>query len=143
MSLCLLVQLLLVIVFVLAFVGLSLARKWGPAKLHIRFGVMGAVLALPFIFWGSLFWLPSPAAGTPPVYTHGARWGSLFYYFGWPLTLIILATAEHVGDLDFLSSNYWWAVPLIDFLFVLQWIIWGQLIALTIRSVRDFLWGQQ
>jgi len=54
----------------------------------------------------------------------------LYLFFGYPLTRIINIFA-HPGGLN--DKDNWWALPLLNLLFLLQWIIWAQMIALIGR----------
>ena len=60
---------------------------------------------------------------------------ALYLLLGYPLTGIvnILATPSGLQD-----SDTWWALPLLNTLFVFQWIIWAQMIVLMGRACRLF-----
>ena len=57
----------------------------------------------------------------------------LFHYIGGPLTHIVYVFTSD-GLLE--TSDNWWALPLVDSLFVAQWIIWAQLIVLIARLLK-------
>jgi hypothetical protein len=56
----------------------------------------------------------------------------MVYSLGFPLTYIVLGFPSYAGRLLEDGDN-WWAIPLVDVLFVLQWVIWSQLLARLIR----------
>jgi len=60
----------------------------------------------------------------------------LYLFVGYPLTWIINIFANPNGLQD---GDNWWAVPLLDVLFLFQWIIWAQLIALAL-GLFHLLW---
>jgi hypothetical protein len=57
----------------------------------------------------------------------------LYLFFGYPLTQIINIFAKPSGPQD---SDNWWAVPLLNCLFIAQWVIWAQLIALIGKAFQ-------
>jgi|SRR5882724_5799307 len=108
-------------------------------SVHKRGALIAVGLALPFVSIATYLWLRALGEGI-----HSARAieiffvGDFIYSFGFPLTYIVLILPANAGKvLD--PSDYWWAIPSIDALFILQWIIWSQLIVLLIRLARRFL----
>ena len=55
----------------------------------------------------------------------------MIYMLGSPLTLIAVGPPLFAGRFLQYGDN-WWAIPLIDTLFLLQWVIWSQLISLIV-----------
>lgn len=106
---------------------------------HKRGAVIAVGLSLPFVGIATYFWLRALGEGI-----HSARAietffvGDFIYSFGFPLTYIVLILPANVGKV-LGPSDYWWAIPAIDALFILQWIIWSQLIILLIRLARRLL----
>lgn len=100
---------------------------------HKRGAVIAVGLALPFVGIATYFWLRALGEGI-----HSARAIELFfvgdfiYALGFPLTYIMLILPVDAGRV-LSPSDYWWAIPSIDALFIVQWIIWSQLIVLLIR----------
>jgi len=92
----------------------------------IRFSKRAAAIAflaaLPFVLLASFCWLRGPED------SEGYFFGdSIYLFLGAPLTLLV----RTISPLE--PADDWWAIPLMDFLFFLQWIIWAQLIALVGR----------
>ncbi len=104
-------------------------------RLHKGLLVVTVVLALPFLTFGSLVWI---TAATTNNAFRLYEIGDSAYSLGMPLTLAVLKFPTYAGR-GLQTSDHWWAIPLIDTLFVLQWIIWGQLSALVIRAFRTTL----
>ena len=134
MALVFLGGILLIIVAVAWFV--SRYGNLEPAMLRKLLVVLAVVLALPFISCGSLFWMNAPSMEEDRLYLQAEGWGGLAYGLGMPLTLIVLIPMEN-AERGLTTGNCWWVIPLIDLLFVLQWVIWGQLLALGIRWLRS------
>jgi len=90
-------------------------------------------MALPFILLESFMWLTAPSldpVGRMEVY--GCS-DPMYHYLGGPLTHIVYVFTTD-GLLQ--TSDNWWALPLVDSLFVAQWIIWAQLIVIVARVVK-------
>lgn len=68
--------------------------------------------------------LTSNVIAKDDFYTYG---DAIYFYFGYPLPRLLLI---FVGQHGLRDGDIWWAVPVLDALFVIQWIIWAQLIAL-------------
>ncbi len=60
--------------------------------------------------------------------------GDMIFLMGAPLTQIVLKFPTYAGRY-LQKTDDWWAIPSIILLFVLQWIIWSQAIALLIRGL--------
>lgn len=133
----------------LSFIGCGLvaAVLWICAVLGIEAGTRPrapnrsalmlalAALALPFIASASYVWL---TAAKSYVYIQDSySVGDGIYALGAPLTLVVLGYG-YLGP-SFRAGDHWWAIPLANVLFVVQWIIWGQLIAhfLTPRKTPE------
>jgi hypothetical protein len=59
--------------------------------------------------------------------------GDFVYWLGAPLTCLLFLYVKLVGPLT--RENHWWAIPVMSGLFLLQWVIWAQLIV-TAMNVR-------
>jgi hypothetical protein len=95
-------------------------------KLSKRAIWIASIAALPFVALASWLWyVGATDRSMPDAYISG----DLIYMLGYPLTKIMWQF--HPNDRDM-----WWAIPLADALFILQWIIWGQLIAYLIRLFK-------
>ena len=93
---------------------------------------MAIASALPFVVLASFAWIKAVTDNSVPTY-EVYLFGDLIYLLGSPLTLIVLGLPFYAGR--YLSdSDNWWAIPLVDFLFVLQWVIWSQLINRTLTQ---------
>ena len=58
---------------------------------------------------------------------------AIYFYFGAPLTHIIFAFR---GSGQLKDSDHWWALPLINLLFIAQWVIWAQALTLVVRLLE-------
>jgi hypothetical protein len=97
--------------------------------------LIAASAALPIILLADFIWMTAQTSPAPhPIDNYVV--GDQLFSLGWPLTQIILAPAIHEHNLT--PSDHWWAIPSLDLLFVLQWIVWGQLVVWSI-SFGKFL----
>jgi hypothetical protein len=94
----------------------------------------GVAAAVPFILLGSAMWMMATWSSDPVrrVELYGCA-DPLFHYLGGPLTHIVYMFTTD-GLLK--ASDNWWALPMVDALFVAQWIIWAQLILLIGRLLN-------
>ena len=92
------------------------------------------IAALPFILLGSAMWTMATRSSDPVrrVELYGCA-DPMYHYLGGPLTHIVYLFTP-TGTVE--TSDNWWALPLIDGLFVAQWIIWAQLIVLVARLLK-------
>jgi len=91
------------------------------------------VLSLPFTMLGSLMWLLAPWRDpVNRVELYGCA-DPMYHYLGGPLTHIVYIF-KPAGTLE--TSDTWWALPLVDALFLAQWIIWAQLVVLAARLLN-------
>jgi len=101
-------------------------------KQAIRFGLMAS---LPFIVMASLLEILGTfshhAMTKDDAYSYG---DAIYIYLGYPLPrMVLMLIAPHgLRDVD-----NWWAVPLLDVLFVVQWIIWAYVIVLITTLVQN------
>ena len=96
------------------------------------------LLAAPIILFASFIELVAMLGGDTAAKIDGHEIGDgLYLFLGCPLTRIINIFANPGGLQD---SDNWWAVPFLNVLFLLQWIIWAQLIALAGRLFQA-LWN--
>ena len=96
-------------------------------KLDKQAAAIAVVSAIPFVALASYSWIRATTDQSFPAY-EADHFGDMIYLLGSPLTLIVLGLPYYAGT--FLKgSDNWWAIPLTDLLFVLQWVIWSQLIA--------------
>jgi hypothetical protein len=102
----------------------------------IRFGL---VASLPFIVLASLLEIVGSfshdAMTKDDAYSYG---DGIYLYLGYPLPRIVLTFLAPRGLRDI---DNWWAVPLLNVLFVIQWIIWAYLIVLLATIVQN-LWNR-
>jgi hypothetical protein len=98
-----------------------------------RINCIAALGALPFVALATLAWIggvSSSGANSVEAYFLG----DVIYLVGSPLTLVVLRFHNLTGHVLTAGDDIW-AIPLIDVLFIVQWIFWGQLI---LRIVRLF-----
>jgi hypothetical protein len=103
-------------------------------KLNKRAAWIAVVAAIPFVALASHAWIKGATDNSFPHY-EAYHFGDLIYMLGFPLTQVVLGFPHYAGRL-LQDSDNWWAIPLIDILFVLQWIIWSQLIARLMSTDR-------
>ena len=91
-------------------------------------------LSLPFILLGSSMWITATWSSdlVRRVELYGCA-DPMYHYLGGPLTHIVYVFKP---DRLLETSDNWWALPLIDALFVAQWIIWAQLVVLVARLIN-------
>jgi hypothetical protein len=87
--------------------------------------------AAPLVLLASFAWIKAGTDTTFPAY-EADHFGDFLYMLGSPLTWIVLGLPYYSGKYLKYSDN-WWAIPLIDSLFFLQWIIWSQLVSRMLR----------
>jgi hypothetical protein len=96
-------------------------------KLNRRAALIACIAALPFIALASYSWVRAATDKSFPAY-EADLFGDLIYVLGSPLTLLVLGIPYCTGL--YLDHEYDWLwIPLVDSLFVVQWIIWAQLIS--------------
>jgi hypothetical protein len=122
-----LIGLFAVVVFLLAKWLSKLFKNLESDQVRRRLAVIPIVFALPFVFCGASAWSLCDY--------QGYELGDLVYNLGVPLTLIVLKIKVFIGR-SLTCSDHQWAIPLISSLFIIQWVIWGQLLALLIRMIR-------
>jgi len=95
---------------------------------------LAVALALPFVLLGSSMWLMASHSDNPVARAelYGCA-DPMYHYLGLPLTHIIYVFKAQ-GTLE--TSDNWWALPMVDALFIAQWIIWAQFAVLVARVVK-------
>lgn len=96
--------------------------------------IISIIAATPFMVLGSMFWLTSvltdKSGGIGRALTFFMSY--LIFRLGSPLVqlfFLLLETLEKKVTL----ADVWWQLPLINILFLAQWLIWSQLLVLTVR----------
>jgi hypothetical protein len=96
-------------------------------KINVRAALTATACALPFVGLASHCWITAATRKhimADDVYL----FGDMIYLLGSPLTLIVMGLPFYAGR--YLNdSDVWWAIPFTNGLFILQWVIWSQLIA--------------
>ncbi|MFL6230490.1 MAG: hypothetical protein ACJ741_17090 [Pyrinomonadaceae bacterium] len=98
------------------------------------------VISVPFTVIASLLYLPVGSVDVP-AWSESLGMGEfIYYFFGFPLTRIadIFRTR---GQMQ--SGDFWWALPLLNFLFFAQWMIWTQAIALVGKGIDWLCWRDE
>ena len=101
-------------------------------KLNERAAAIAYVSALPFVALASYTWIRAATDKTFPTY-EAYHCGEMIYMLGSPLTQIVLGVPYYAGRY-LKDSDNWWAIPMTDILFILQWIIWSQFIGGALKS---------
>ena len=80
---------------------------------------------MPFMFMASWFWI---SAQKPSVYSDVLyNMGDVIFQLGFPLTtLFYVLFLGFIGN--FTKKSEFWSLPIINILFLIQWIIWSQLV---------------
>jgi hypothetical protein len=92
------------------------------AATRIRVGVI--VLALLLLAFADYCWI---TAESSPSAAESYFLGDAIFKLGWPLTQVIFTFPDWAGR-DLIPADHVWAVPLVDILFITQWLVWAQLI---------------
>ncbi len=93
--------------------------------------VIGILCAVPFVCLASYFWIN--ARNMPGVSFEWYWSGDLIYKFGFPLTAIVLYFPTYAGRY-LTPDDHWWAIPLLNLLFIIQWVLWTHLISYLIHK---------
>jgi hypothetical protein len=96
-------------------------------KLNKRAAWIAVIAALPLVALASYSWIKAVTDKSVPTY-EVYLFGDVIYLLGSPLTLLVLGLPFYAGR-QLSGSDNWWAIPLVDFLFILQWVVWSQLIS--------------
>jgi hypothetical protein len=59
----------------------------------------------------------------------------MIYLLGSPLTMIVLGLPFYQGRC-LCNGDMWWAIPAANSLFILQWVIWSQMLCRKQQSYR-------
>lgn len=110
----------------------SLQRTSDARRFHKVAILVSILLSLPVVACASSLWILAGLADNDQVIY---SWGDSLYKLGAPLTMIVLSFPDYAGRY-LTSKDDLWAIPLICLLFVVQWLIWGQLLVLIIRGLR-------
>ena len=100
--------------------------------LRIKAALLAAIISLPLILMAGSLWSDGAKATEPGYYYYFL--GGLIYLLGSPLTLLILLFTHYVRPLA--AADNRWAIPVMNGLFLLQWIIWSQLIVTVMQFIR-------
>ena len=111
----------------------SLQRTSDTRRSHVTALLVSVLLSLPVICCASSLWiLGGVAAGNYQVLYDLGDW---LFMLGYPLTMIVIKFPDYAGRY-LTPKDDLWAIPLVSLLFVVQWVIWGQLIVAGIRRLR-------
>ena len=92
-------------------------------KLRTKASLIALFCAVPFIVVATTFWHLENQKG---FMGYGYWVGDKIFHLGAPLTLLMDFYVHHTGPLK--PSDDCWATPAMCILFIIQWIIWAQLI---------------
>jgi biotin transporter BioY len=98
-------------------------------RTRLKAALVAFVFSLPFVIAAGSF-AQKAATSTTPGYYYSFL-SALIYLLGSPLTLLIFGFIKYVRPLDY--ADNWWAIPAMSGLFILQWIIWAQLLVSVAR----------
>ena len=99
--------------------------------------LVAIVIAVPIAGFGAYLWLVARAHDYKGVFgAEASEMGDLVFCLGSPLTQIVLKFPSYAGRyLE--KGDDWWALPSIVFLFVLQWVLWSQLLVFALKLVES------
>jgi hypothetical protein len=102
-------------------------------KIHKIAALLAVLAALPLVGLGLFFWLSARTHNYQGVLGVEADEMSYFIFrMGAPLTKIVLSFPSYAGRY-LTKSDDWWAIPSTVLLFIVQWVIWSQPLALLLR----------
>ena len=110
----------------------SLQRTNDTRRSRVTALLISVLLSLPVICCASSLWILGGAAGNDQVLY---SMGDSLYKLGYPLTMIVTKFPDYAGRY-LTTKDDLWAIPLVSLLFVVQLVIWGQLIVTGIRGLR-------
>lgn len=90
---------------------------------NLKAAIIAILSAIPFILVASIFWIAQESVTEEGMLV---LMGFIILLFGMPLTLL-------PSFIDF-QLSYRLTLFLLDFLFIIQWIIWSQLIVYIRRK---------
>jgi len=101
-------------------------------RFHKKAALVSIVCAMPFMFLATWFWIN---AQKPSVFSDALyNMGDALFQLGFPLTtLFYLLLLSFLGG-KFTKESEVWALPFINILFLIQWIIWSQIIVWIYRK---------
>jgi hypothetical protein len=95
-------------------------------KFHPKAAFIASISALPLMALATWFWMRAqePSGFSDMLYLMG----DAGFQLGFPLTTIVYLLFLAALGGAFTRESEVWALPLLNFAFLLQWIIWSQLI---------------
>ena len=106
-------------------------------KINKKAAIIGTILALPFMALASYFWILIFFTSNPTDQVVSQWISTAIFLLGSPLTLLYLLSLPFLDRFltAFLGNNLEFLVlPVFNLLFLLQWILWSQLIAFIYRK---------
>jgi hypothetical protein len=106
-----------------------------PMKIHKIVALLAVLAAFPFVLVGTFFWLAARAhnyQGAPGL--EADEMAGLIFSLGAPLTKLVLRFPDYAGRY-LTKRDDWWALPSTVLLFIAQWVIWSQPLALILRGL--------
>jgi hypothetical protein len=95
-------------------------------RFHIKAAIIAMLAALPIMTLATFFWI---RARVPSVYSDTIySFGDTLFQLGFPLTTVLFTTLLDILGGKFTRESELWALPLMNIAFLLQWMIWSQLI---------------
>ena len=103
-------------------------------KFHKRAAPTSIFCALPFVFTASWLWI---SAQKLSFYSDTAyNLGDAIFHLGFPLTTGFFNLLLNQLGGKFTQESEFWALPLMNISFLIQWILWSQLIVLIYRQFK-------
>ncbi len=100
-------------------------------KFHKKAALISIICALPFMSLASWFWIRGQEPSIYPDTLYNL--GDAISQLGFPMTTTLYIFLLSIFG-KFTKGSEVWALPLINFFFSIQWIIWSQLIVFIYRK---------
>lgn len=100
-------------------------------KARIKATWIAGLCGLPFVLLASALWC---AEAGDSYMGFGYVAGDKVFSLGFPLTALQFVFGHYVRPLS--AADHWWAIPVMSGLFLLQWIIWAQVIVTVMQFIR-------
>lgn len=98
--------------------------------------LIATIAALPILALASFFWI---SAREPSVYSDTIyAFGDGLFQLGFPLTTTLFSALLKISGGRFTRDSELWVLPLMNLGFLIQWIIWSQLIVFIYRRFKGF-----
>ncbi|HEX8567190.1 MAG TPA: hypothetical protein VF648_16220 [Pyrinomonadaceae bacterium] len=102
-------------------------------EIHLNAAKWAVYLALPIMLIGTLFFISAMRSNDFWGGVMGGIIAAQIYILGFPLVGLFWRFISPYIKRGLAEEEDWWHLPITNILFLIQWLIWSQLIALIIR----------